>query len=400
MLRSGRCVPILVLLCGLGLCACGQQSGNGTARSGAPSEVGVITVEPRRTELKVQLPGRTHAFAVSEVRPQVGGILQARLFAEGSHVEAGQPLYQIDDTLYRATLERATAQLASARAALTTAQLRATRFESLRNRQSISQQDNDDARAALQQARANVAEQEASVAIARINLGYTHITAPIAGRISRSYLTRGALVTAGQAQALAMIQTLDPIYVDINQSSTGLLNLTAAAGALKTAAGAGRPATAEADAAGVTLMLDDGSSYPLRGTLQFSEVVVDPTTGTVTLRAEFPNPDGVLLPGMFVRATVVIGVQENALLVPQRGVSRDNKGRATALIVDPEGIVRQRTLTVAQTVGSDWLVTGGIDAGDRVIVEGLQFVRAGQPVVALPFVGSEPVSGLPGQAAN
>ena len=399
MLRSGRWVPFLVLLCGLGLCACGQQSGNGTASSDAPAEVGVITVAPRRAELKVQLPGRTHAFAVSEVRPQVGGILQARLFAEGSHVEAGQPLYQIDDTLYRATLEQAVAQLASARAALTTAQLRATRFESLRTKQSISQQDLDDARAALQQARADVAEREASVAIARINLGYTRITAPIAGRISRSYLTRGALVTAGQAQALAMIQTLDPIYVDINQSSTGLLNLTATAGAPKTAAGVGTPA-AEDGAAGVALRLDDGSAYPLQGTLQFSEVAVDPTTGTVTLRAEFPNPDGVLLPGMFVRATVMIGVQENALLVPQRGVSRDNKGRATALIVDPEGIVQQRTLTVVQTVGSDWLVSGGIDAGDRVIVEGLQFVRAGQPVVARPFAGSETVPGLSGQAAN
>jgi membrane fusion protein (multidrug efflux system) len=375
--------PSLVLFaapCLWALCACEPASGPAEGGGGRPPpEVGVVTIEPQRTVLTVDLPGRTRPFAVSEVRPQVSGILKQRLFEEGSRVEAGQPLYQIDDTLYRASVDSAEAQLQNARAALATAKLRAERYASLRQEKSISQQDYDDAQTALEQARATVAQQEASLAMARINLGYTRITAPISGRIGRSFLTQGALVTANQDEALATIQTLDPIYVDINESSTDHASL-------RKAADNGR-GSADGITARVTLTLDDGTPYPHEGTLQFSEVVVDPTTGSVTLRAEFPNPEAMLLPGMFVRATIVTGVVSDALLVPQRGISRDGRGNATALIVDDDSVVRLRTLTVRQTVASSWLVTAGIEPGDRVIVEGLQFVRVGQAVNALPFQG-------------
>ncbi len=385
MRRSSRCVFVSAVLCASLLTACGGGTGGpGNGASGGPPggrpggtpEVAVVTIEPRTATLTTELPGRTAPYAVSEVRPQVSGILKERLFTEGSQVKAGQPLYRIDDTLYQAALDSAKAQLENARAALNTAKLKAKRYTSLREQKSVSQQEYDDAQAALEQAQANVSQQEANVETARINLGYTRITAPIDGRIGRSRLTQGALVTANQSQALATIQTLDPIYVDMQQSSSTLL-------ALRQAMGAGR--ISDKDTTPVSLLLDDGTRYPRQGTLQFREVEVDPSTGTVTLRAEFPNPDGILLPGMFVRATVVEGVDHNALLVPQRGVSRDNEGDATALIVDDEGIVRRRQLTVSRTLDSDWLVTDGIAPGDRVIVEGLQHVQPGQPAKAEPF---------------
>ncbi|MGE0624170.1 MAG: efflux RND transporter periplasmic adaptor subunit [Pseudomonadales bacterium] len=393
-------MSLLPLLTGGG---CSPEPGTGPAGGpGAqrpPPEVGVVQITPRNAVLTVELPGRTRPYAVSDVRPQVSGILEARLFEEGSRVEAGEPLYQIDDTLYRAALESAEAQLANARAALETARLRAERYASLRKEKSISQQDHDDAQAALQQARADVAQREANLSIARINLGYTRITAPISGRIGRSYLTQGALVTANQSQALATIQTLDPIYVDINQSSSELLALrndAGHAGPAESAAGEDRPA-GNTSTARVTLTLGDGTRYPLEGTLQFSEVVVDPTTGTVTLRAEFPNPDAVLLPGMFVRATVVTGIDPTALLVPQRAVSRDSRGTATAMVVGDDGIVQLKPITVTRTVGPDWLVREGLAVGDRVIVEGLQFVRPGQPARAVPFEGDLVTAGaVPG----
>ena len=369
-----RSLPIVALVTAWGLSACGP-SGHGGPPQGIP-EVAVVTIQPQRTVLTAELPGRTLAYEVSDVRPQVNGILKKRLFTEGSLVQAGQPLYQIDETLYQAAYGSARAQLANAKAALTTAQLKADRYVSLREKQSISQQDFDDAQAALQQARANVEQQEANVETARIKLGYTRITAPITGKIGRSYLTEGALVEENQNQALATIQTLDPIYVDLNQSTSELL-------ALRRAVVPG-PQSAEATAA-VTLVLDDGSPYPLEGTLQFREVAVDATTATVTLRAQFPNPDGVLLPGMFVRARIIEGVEPNALLVPQRGVTRDDKGNAIALIVDADGVVRRRMLTVSQTVDTNWLVKSGIDPGDRVIVEGLQYARAGEKANAVAF---------------
>ena len=388
MRRVSRLFAIVVMLGACALAGCSKSDPAG-APQGAP-EVGVVTIEPQRTVLTAELPGRTSPFAVSDVRPQVSGILKARLFTEGGLVAAGQPLYQIDDAPYRAAFDSAQAQLANAKAALTTARLKATRYKALRADKMISQQDDDDAQAALEQAQANVEQQQANVQTARINLGYTRITAPITGKISRSFLTQGALVTANQAQTLATIQTLDPIYVDMNQSSTEVA-------ALRRAVAAGTLSGGElADAAIVTLTLDDGSRYPHDGTLQFAEVAVDATTGSVTLRAQFPNPDGVLLPGMFVRATIVEGIEANALLVPQRGVSRDEKGNATALVVDADGVAQRRMLQVTQTVGSDWLVRSGIAAGERVIVEGVQYARPGEKVNAVPF--KAPVASSAGAA--
>jgi len=378
MRRVSRFFAIVAVACVGELTACGGSTQGGGPQHGTP-EVGVVTIAPQRAVLTAELPGRTSPFAVSDVRPQVSGILKARLFTEGSFVKAGDPLYQIDDTLYVAAYESAKARLANAQAALTTARLKAQRYKSLRADKMISQQDEDDAQAALEQAQANVAQQQADVQTARINLGYTRINAPISGKISRSFLTQGALVTANQAQALATIQTLDPIYVDMNQSSNELLGL-------RRAIAAGQVSGQSKDTATVTLTLDDGTRYSRDGVLQFSEVAVDATTGTVTLRAQFPNPDGVLLPGLFVRATIIEGVEPNALLVPQRGVTRDEKGNATALVVGADGTVERRMLEVPQTVGSDWLVKSGINAGDRVIVEGLQYARAGEKANAVAFV--------------
>jgi membrane fusion protein (multidrug efflux system) len=387
----GRFTVIAFVAMGLAACGSGKQSGQ-TGPQGNPPDLGVVTIEPQRTELTAELPGRTSPLAVSDVRPQVSGILKARLFTEGSQVQAGQPLYQIDEALYAAALASAKAQLASAKAAVVTARLKAERYTSLRKDKMISQQDYDDAQAALQQAEAAIQQQEANVETARVNLGYTKITAPISGKISRSFLTQGALVTANQAQTLATIQTIDPIYVDMNQSSSELL-------ALRQALAAGQ-AGQTPESAPVTLTLEDGTRYPIEGTLKFREVAVDPTTGSSTLRAQFPNPDGLLLPGMFVRATIVEGIEPAALLVPQRGVSRDEKGNATALIVDADGVVRRRTLTVSQTVGTNWLVKSGIDAGDRVVVEGLQYARPGEKANAVAFVPRDASSTPPATAAK
>ncbi|HEY6597896.1 MAG TPA: efflux RND transporter periplasmic adaptor subunit [Pseudomonadales bacterium] len=373
-------VPIAAMLAWT-LSACGPNGQGGGAPTRIP-EVAVVTIVPQRAVLTAELPGRTSPFAVSDVRPQVTGILKERLFTEGSQVQAGQPLYQIDATLHQAAYDAAKAQLASAKAALTTARLKAERYTALRRDKMISVQDYDDAQAVLEQAQANVERQEADMQTARINLGYTRITAPISGKISRSFLTQGALVTANQEQALATIQTLDPIYVDMNQSSNEVL-------ALRRDVTARQPSGHVADTAVVTLALDDGSRYPHEGVLQFSEVAVDETTGSVTLRAQFPNPDGVLLPGLFVRATIVQGIETDALLVPQRAVSRDEKGEAMTLIVDADGVVQRRLIDATHTVGANWLVKKGIAAGDRVIVEGLQYARAGQKANAVPYVPSD-----------
>ncbi len=392
MRRLSRFISVIVPLLASGMSGCGPND-NRDGQSNRTPQVGVVTITPQRAVLTAELPGRTLPFAISDVRPQVSGILKERLFTEGSRVTAGQPLYQIDAAPYRAAYDSAKAQLASARATLTTARLKAERYKSLRKDKMISQQDDDDAQAALEEAQAHVAQQQAEVETARINLDYTRITAPIAGKISRSYLTQGALVTANQDQVLATIQTLDPIYVDINQSASESL-------ALRQAIAGGRVSGPPIDTADVTLALDDGTRYSRDGTLQFSEVAVDSTTGTVTLRAQFPNPDGVLLPGMFVRATIVEGVEPHALLVPQRGVSRDAKGNPTALVVDANGVVQQRMLVVAQTVGSNWLVKDGIDAGDRVIVEGLQYARPGEKAKAVPFKSSDTDAPAAAEAAS
>jgi membrane fusion protein (multidrug efflux system) len=384
MPRVSGSIAIVAVLAACGLTACGNKGAGGPpgGPGGRTPEVAYVAIEVQRTTLTSELPGRTMPFAVSDVRPQVSGILKARLFTEGGQVQAGQTLYQIDDTLYQAAFDSAKAQLASAKATLTTARLKAERYTSLRKDKMISQQDYDDAQAALERAQADIEEQQAKLDTARINLGYTRITAPITGKIGRSYLTQGALVTANQAQALATIQTLDPIYVDMNQSSSELL-------VLRRAIAGGQLSGPGVDTARVTLAFDDGARYPLDGTLQFHEVAVDATTGSVTLRAQFPNPDSVLLPGMFVRATIIEGVEENALLVPQRGVGRDDKGNAIALIVDADGTVQSRVLDASRTVGSNWLVKSGVAPGDRVIVEGLQYARPGEKVNAVPFTAPD-----------
>lgn len=355
-----RALPVLCIAATLSLClaAC-RASQTGTPPAGAP-EVGVVRLQARDIPLTTELPGRTVPYLIAEVRPQVGGILLKRLFEEGSQVEAGQALYQIDPAPYRATL-------AKAEASLTAARLLSERYDKLFGTKAISQQDRDDARSQYLQAKA-------AADSARIDLGYTRILAPISGRIGRSSVTQGALVTASQATALATIQQLDPIYVDIVQSSTAILKLKAdlASGRLKHD-GDGR--------AKVKLKLEDGQDYPHAGKLQFSEVSVDEGTGAVTLRAVFPNPDGLLLPGMFVRAQLQEGVRAGALLVPQRGITRDTSGNATALVVGEGGKAELRQVTVDRTVGDQWLVSAGLKPGDSVIIDGVQNVQPGKPVM-------------------
>jgi len=322
--------------------------------------VGVVVIKESPVTLTTDLPGRTSPFAVSEIRPQVSGIILKRLFVEGSTVKKGDPLYQIDPAPYRATLDNAMATLASTK-------VKAERYQRLLTENAIAPQDVDDARAAYLQAKANADS-------ARINLDYTRITAPIGGRISASTVTEGALVTAQQATALTTISTLDPIYVDVDQSSSELVALrrAVAAGAVNQSG----PLTAK-----VTLKLDDGSIYPLEGKLQFTDVTVDPSTGAVRLRAIFPNPNGLLLPGLYVRATINQGVDPHGILAPQQGVSHNEKGEPTALVVDDKNVARLRVLKTGRSVEGQWQVLSGLKPGDRVIVEGLSKIQPDMPVV-------------------
>lgn len=358
------------------LAGCGQNS-TGKAPSGPP-EVSVVEVKPQRVVITTELPGRTSAYLVAEVRPQVGGIIQKRFFTEGSDVKAGDVLYQIDPATYQAAWDSARAQLARAEANISTARVRAERYKELVEIKAVSRQEYDDAAAALKQAEADIEGGKAAVETARINLAFTRVTAPIAGRVGRSSVTVGALVMAGQGAPLATIQQLDPVYVDVTQSSAVLLQLqkAMASGALK---------RDSANRASVKLILEDGTAYPQEGALQFQDVTVDQTTGSYILRIVFANPKRVLLPGMFVRAVLEEGVSEQALLVPQQGVSRDPKGNPVALIVDAESKVQQRVITVVRTIGDKWLVSNGLAPGDRVIVEGVQKVRPGSTVNAIPF---------------
>lgn len=337
----------------------------------------MFTVNPAALPMSAELPGRTNAYQVADVRPQVGGLIQKRLFVEGSDVKAGTALYQIDPATYQAAYNSAKAALSKAKANLLTAGPKASRYKELVAIEGVSRQEYDDAVAAFEQAKADVESATAALETANINLKYSTVTAPISGRTSRSTVTAGALVTAGQAEALTTVQQLDPMYVDVTQSSTDLLRLKRqmADGSLKKV-GEGQ--------AKVDLILPDGSKYSEAGKLQFSGVTVDPTTGNVILRALFPNPKGELLPGMYVRAQLETGVDEKAITVPQVGVTRNQKGQATALILNKENKVEQRVLTTSGTVGNDWLVTSGLAAGDRVIVEGLQKVKPGAPAVAVP----------------
>ncbi|MFT4046180.1 MAG: efflux RND transporter periplasmic adaptor subunit [Solimonas sp.] len=349
-LGSLSCV-LLVSLAG-----CGKKP---EAAAPPPAEVTVVTLQARPVTLDTQLPGRTTAYRTADVRPQVSGVILKRLFTEGSEVKAGQQLYQIDPAMYEASY-------ASARADAAAAAAQVQRYESLVAANAISKQDYDNAVAAKLKA-------EASAETARINLVYTKVLAPISGRIGRSAVTEGALVTAGQTTALATIQQLDPIYVDGTQPSATLLRLRRelASGKLK------KVGDQQAE---VRLTLEDGSAYEQAGKLQFSEVAVDPTSGSVTLRAVFPNPDGLLLPGMFVHQSIEEGIDDTALLVPQQAVTRDQSGQATTLVVDAENKVESRVLKADRTIGDQWLVTGGVKAGERVIVEGVQKARAGAVV--------------------
>jgi membrane fusion protein (multidrug efflux system) len=362
-----------VALAGLLLAACNGQS----PRERPPATVGVVTIEPQPVTMTTELPGRTAPFEIADVRPQVGGIIQARLFAEGSIVNAGQVLYRIEPAPFQAALDQAAAQLANAEANLTVTRLKAERLAGLVKLNSVALQDADDAEAAFKEAQATVQQDRAAVEAARINLGFTRVTAPISGRIGISTVTKGALVTANQTAALDTIQRLDPIYVDVTQSvaQVAALRRQIALGRLT----AGGPGTADA-----RLTLDDGGAYPLVGKLQVTDITVDPATDAVTLRAVFPNPSGVLLPGMFVRATIVEGVNPAGLLAPEAAISHDQKGQPTALVVNAKGVVEQRELQVEGTVGNKWLVRAGLNPGDRVVAEGSTPLEAGASVRAVP----------------
>jgi membrane fusion protein, multidrug efflux system len=367
-------VPACLCLAGLSLAACGKggPGGGGYGPSG-PAEVVVQIVHARPLEVTDVLPGRTSPFESSDVRPQVGGLIQSRPFTEGADVRAGQLLYQIDPAPYRAALDQARGALAGAQAAEVTAKAKAGRYADLVKINAVSRQDYDDAAAAAAQDAAAVQQQKAAVEAAQVNLAYTRITAPIAGRIGRSTVTRGALVTPGQAGALTTIQRLDPIYVDLTEPAAQAVRLRAALAS-------GAMVRGGPDGARVRLALEDGTVYPLEGRLQFTEVTVDQATGQVTLRAVFPNPKGLLLPGLFVRATVVEGIDPKGVLVPQLAVQRDEKGRAIAYVVDAQSRAQPRVVTTAEAVGDQWRVVSGLAEGDRLIVEGLMAVKPGGPV--------------------
>lgn len=366
------CVLLTALIAGLLLTGCDRRPQAPPPRP-VPG-VSTVTVQPQKIMLSTELPGRTSAFRVAEIRPQVSGLIQKRLFTEGSDVKANQVLYQIDPAPFQAALDNAKAALGRAEASLFALRSRAGRYRELLADKAVSQQDYDDAAAALTQVEADIQYYKASVETARISLGYTRVTAPISGRIGRSNATEGAIVTAYQAIALATIQQLDPIYVDVPQSTTELLRLKS--GGLNHEA---------ADQNQVELILENNTAYPLEGTLQFSDVTVDPTTGSVILRVVFPNPKGILLPGMFVRTVIKEGVNEQAILIPQQGVSRDPKGNPFALIVDTESKAGLRMLTLNRAIGDKWLVSAGLAPGDRVIVEGTLMLRPGTIVKASSF---------------
>ncbi|TBW56507.1 efflux RND transporter periplasmic adaptor subunit [Marinobacter halodurans] len=362
----------LLLVASVMLSACGKQESSAQTQR-PPAEVGYVTVQAQPFTLVNELPGRTSPYQVAEVRPQVTGILEKRLFEEGETVKAGQALYKIDDKLYKASLASAEADLASAKANLQSAQLTANRYEHLIKTGAVSQQELDDARATLNANKAAVAAAQAAVQTARINLDYTTIEAPISGRIGRSNVTAGALVTANQSNALTVIRQLDPIYVDLTQSYSDLQ-------ALRSAMASGKLETVGKGKATVSLVHQNGATYPHDGTLQFSEYAVDENTGSVTLRALFPNPDGELLPGMFVRARLPQAESQNAILVPQKGVSRQANGKASAMVVSQDNTVEKRSVVTEKAVGNRWLISSGLKDGDRLIVEGLQKIGEGAPV--------------------
>lgn len=358
------------------LSGCGepQQSAAPTAQVIA---VGVVTMKEQTVILTKELPGRIAASQIAEIRPQVSGIIQSRLFVEGSEVKAGQVLYQIDPASFEADLASAKAAVAKAQAGIASKNAKTTRYTELLKINAVSQQDFDEAAASFKEAQADLLTAKAQLKTAQINLNYSKVSAPINGQISKSNVTVGALVSANQTSPLATVTQLDPIYVDLVQSSTELL-------ALKQALKSGAISSDESVQTEVALKLENGSVYSHKGTLQFSEVTVEPSTGSVTLRATFANPEKLLLPGMYVRAVIIEGVKSNAILAPQRGVSRNNKGQATAMVVNKDGKVETRILQAERTIGANWLIEKGLADGDQVIIEGLQKVRPGASVQAVP----------------
>jgi membrane fusion protein (multidrug efflux system) len=374
--RLGPLFRAVTIIAPMFLVACG---GKKERPAPSPPEAGFVVVRTETVPLQIELAGRTAAFEMSEVRPQVSGVVKARLFTEGSIVRQGQTLYQIDPSLYQAAVAEARANVASAEATREAAEARAGRFRPLAAIEAVSKQDYTDAQATARQAAAAVAQNRAALDTASINLRFTRVPAPITGRIGRSIVTTGALVTTNQADPLTTIQRLDPIYVDIQQSSADLLALRRSL-----ASGGVVPSSAA-----VRLQLEDGSAYSASGTVQFAEAMVDPATGTVTLRARFPNPSGLLLPGMYVRAQLSQATARDAILVPQQGIARSPRGEATVMLVGPGNKAVQRDVSANRTVGDKWLVTSGLKPGDRLIVEGLGRIKAGQAIRPVP-AGSSP----------
>lgn len=372
--RRSFAVPLILALA---LTACGEAP---PPPQMPPPEVTVVTLMEQSVRLTRELPGRTRAFLIAEVRPQVDGIIEEQLFTEGGLVEAGAALYQLDDAQYRTAYESAKASLARAQATLEVARLNAERTAELVKTNVISQQERENAVAALNQARADVAVAEAAVASSAVVLGYARLEAPISGRVGKSSVTQGALVTANQSEALVTVQQFDPIYVDLAQSSSELL-------ALRQDLSAGR-LTTSSDIP-VTIILENGERYEHPGAFKFADLAVDPSTGSYSLRVLVPNPDHLLLPGMYVRAIITPAVVQDAVLAPQRGITRDPKGNATAMVVQPDGTVARRDVVVTRTVGDQWLVKDGLAAGDRVVIAGLQKIQPGMPVVATEAGTSE-----------
>jgi membrane fusion protein (multidrug efflux system) len=386
---GGILVPVLVSGLLTGGCDRKQQA----AAPPATPEVAVVTVQQERVVVTIELPGRTSPYRVAEIRPQVNGLIQKRLFTEGSDVKAGQVLYQIDAAPFEAALRSAEAALVRSQATLPSIRSRVERYKDLLADRAVSQQDYDDAVSSLNQAEADIQYWTATAQTARINLAYTQVVAPIEGRIGRSDVTDGALVAAYQPAALSTIQQLDPIYVDVPQSTNQMLDL-------RQRLAAGHIKGDDANRQKVKLFLEDGTEYSTEGTLQFRDITVDQGTGSVILRVVFPNPQGVLLPGMFVRAAVTEGVLEQAILVPQQAVSRDVKGNPIALVVGPEDKVEARMLTVDRAIGDKWLVFSGLSVGDRVIIEGMQKVRPGATVKVVGPESKSSDGAKPGAGAS
>lgn len=361
-------LPVLLLLV-----ACSPSKDENKMPPPQKADVGVVVIAPSTQAIVNELPGRTNARMIAEIRPQVSGIIQERTFVEGANVKAGDVLYRIDPAIYQAEVASAQASLEKAEANLKSIQVKAERYAELLTINAVSKQDNDDAQASLKQAQADIALARAALQTARINLGYTRITAPISGRVETSVITPGALVTANQATALTTVQQLDPIYVDVTQPSGELLRL-------KRELAKGKLKRVGADEARIKVMLEDGSEYPHAGRLKFSGVTVNPTSGAVTLRGVVPNPEGLLMPGMYVRAQLEEAVDEAAILVPQQSVTRTAKGEAMVLVVNAQNKVEQQPVEVGRAIGGQWLVDAGLNAGDRVIVDGVQKIKVGDEV--------------------